>query len=407
MPEVIHNCRTILCSILAGGVLLAIAGVASAQVSRDRVLIDDALERHVVGNIRFESDEIAFERGGVEERLPLDGSVVAVVEPSDRAPRPRDSWVELTDGQRLIGAPLILGSAEVAALTEATGEPGLVWSTPLMGSVRVPLDALRRVVLREGVAQAPHDNLNDVLVLNNGDRTRGLLERLWPNIVLDVDGQLRTFELSAVSSITLANTAAERTGSRVWLSDGSVIGVDSIETTSDGIRIAPARPVALAGRDQAVVTIDEILAVAFESGGVRPLADLGMPEWEALSSWALPPVVEDADQVLLGAARIELIGPVVASWELPEGVRRVALRARLRDDCRIWGDCEVSVVVGSRPATVARLHGDSPDAAFTVDLPADATGGQLSIRIDEGRNGAIQDRVMIEGFVLLSNRANQ
>ena len=64
-------------------------------------------------------------------------------------------------------------------------------------------------------------------------------------------------------------------------------------------------------------------------------------------------------------------------------------------------------MVGDRPAATARLHGGSPDTAFKIDLQADLSGQPLSIRIEEGRNGAIQDRVMIEGFVLLSNNSSQ
>jgi len=391
--------------------LLAWPWLALAQTSPDRVLVDDGLERHIVGEIRFEPGAVSFERDGARTRLPLDGSVVAVVEPSGQSPRPRNSWIELTDGQRLVGAPLVLGSAEAAALTEATAEPGLVWATPLLGSVRVPLEALRRVVLREGGQQAEVDELNDVLVLNNGDQTRGLLERLWPEIVLETDGQMRTFELNAVSSISLANTTDVKTGSRVWLSDGSIVAVDSIITGDDGVQILPAAPVELSSRERAVVTMDEVLAVAFESGGVRPLAELGPPRWEALSAWALPPVAQDPEHVLLGAARIELIGPVAAAWSLPEGTRRVSIRARLRDDCRTWGDCVVSLSIGGQILASERLLGESPDATFTLDLTtelaSEAAADELMILVEEGHNGAIQDRVMVEGFVLLSSDANQ
>lgn len=406
-------CRRLISAILSTTWFAACPLVAMAQASPDRVLIDDALERHVVAEVRFEPDAISFERerDGARTTLPLDGSVVALVEPSGRSPRPRNSWIELADGQRLVGAPLVLGSAEAAALSEATAEPGLVWSTPLLGSVRVPLEALRRVVLREDGHHAEFDELNDVLVLNNGDQTRGLLERLWPDVVLESDGQMRTFELSAVASISLANPRESATGSRIWLSDGSVLAVDSIVSSDEGVSLLPAAPVELSSRERAVVTMDEVLAIAFESGGVRPLAELGQPQWEALSQWALPPMAQDPDRVLLGAAKIELIGPVKATWALPPGVRRVSIRARLRDDCRTWGDCQVSVAVGERTIAGKRLSGDSPDATFTIDLADDggraAEPSALTVLIEEGRNGAVQDRVMIEGFILRSSDSDQ
>ena len=389
--------------------MLAVCAGASAQASPDRVLIDAQLGRQVISELRFEPDRLVYERNGRVESAPLDGSVVAIVEPSGHAPRPKTSWIELADGQRLVGSPLVLGTSQPADWTASEGE-GLVWTTPLLGSVKVPIGSLRRVVLRDAEAVAEFDDLNDVVVLANGDRMRGLLERLWPDVVLDVDGQLRTFDMNAISSITLANPDAPRTGSRVWLSDGSIVAVESIESTNNSIRIDPADPLQLAARDEAVVTINEVLAVAFESGGVSPLANLGVPEWKPLSEWALAPKLGDPAATLLGSAEVQLVGPVEATWDLPAGVRRVAVRARLREDCRVWGDCEVSlrVIAGERevaPATTQRLHGGSPDTTFMIDLPSDAKACTLEVRIEEGLGGAIQDRVMLDGFVLLSSRA--
>lgn len=389
--------------------LACVASLASAQTSPDRVLIDAQLGRQVISELRFEADRLVYERNGRVESAALDGTVVAVVEPSGRAPRPKTSWIELADGQRLVGSALVLGSSQPADWAVSEGE-GLVWSTPLLGSVRVPIGSLRRVVLREAEAVAELDELNDVVVLANGDRTRGLLERIWPDVVLDVDGELRTFDMNAVSSITLANPEQEHTGSRVWLSDGSILAVDSIISINTGVRLDPADPLELAARETALLTIHEVLAVAFASGGVRPLAELGPPAWEALSGWALPPRMGDAESTLLGSAEVELIGPVEARWDLPAGTRRVAVRVRLREDCRVWGDCQVSLAVvsgdGARvPMGSNRLHGDAPDATFMVDVPTGRGGSSLVIRVDEGLGGAIQDRVMVDGYVLLSNGA--
>lgn len=390
-------------------VLGCVSSAGLAQSSPDRVIIDARLGRQVISELRFEADKLTYERNGRVESAALDGSVVAVVEPSGRAPRPKTSWIELADGQRLVGSPLVLGSSQPADWAVSEGE-GLVWATPLLGSVKVPIGLLSRVVLRESETVAEVDELNDVVVLANGDRTRGLLERIWPDVVLDVDGQIRTFDMSAVSSITLANPKAERSGSRVWLSDGSIVAVDSLISINNSVQLDPADPLELAARETALLTIHEVLAVAFASGGVRPLADLGPPAWEALSGWALPPRMSDPQLTLLGSAEVELIGPVAARWDLPAAARRVAVRVRLRDDCRVWGDCEVSVAVvdpqgQSSPIGSHRLHGGAPDATFTVDLPAITGSRVLELRVEEGLGGAIQDRVMVDGFALLSSGA--
>lgn len=387
---------------LVAAALLGVAASAMGQASPDRVLIDAELNRQLVTDVRFEPDRIVYERGGRRESVPLDGSVVALVEPSAAAPRPRDGWVELTDGQRLVGMPVYLTTAEAAAFAAATAETGLAWNTPLLGRLRVPLEALRRVVLKESASPAEYDQLQDVLVLTNGDRATGLLERLWPDVVIDVDGRSRTFELTAIASITLANPDSNRVGSRVWLSDGSIVAVDGLQTDDEGVRLDLAAPIDTGDRQPAALTMNEVLAVAFASGGVRPLADLGAPRWEPISGWTLPPVVGNPDHTLLGSAEVELIGPVAASWPLPSDVRRVAVRARLREDCRVWGDCLVRVRVGDGPWHSERLHGEHPEATFTIDVSGEA-GASLDIRVEAGDGSAIQDRVLVDGFVLLSS----
>ncbi|UYV12776.1 MAG: hypothetical protein NCW75_00455 [Phycisphaera sp.] len=383
--------------------LLAAVPSVRGQASPDRVVIDSELGRQLVTEVRFEEGRISYERGGQTQSMALDGSVVALVEPSGVAPRPRDSWIELADGQRFVGMPVYLSTAEAAAFEEATGDIGLAWSTPLLGTLRVPLDALRRIVLSENSTPAKYDELNDVLVLANGDRPRGLLERVWPDVVLDVDGQSRTFELTAISSITLANPDAEHAGSRVWLSDGSIVAANGIETVPDGVELDLGQPLGNDHQMLVPLTMNEVLAVAFESGGVRPLADLGTPKWTELAGWTLPPVVGDPNRILLGSSDVELVGPVAASWALPSGVRRVAIRARLRDDCRVWGDCGVTVRIGEVAELTERLHGERPEATFTIDVPAGMPFGELEVRVEEGQGGTIQDRVMLDGFVLLSN----
>lgn len=392
-------------AITTNSALLLAWSSALGQASPDRVVIDAELERTLVTDVRFERGRLVYTTAGHEASAPLDGSVVALVEPSGKAPRPRDSWVELADGQRFVGMPVFLSTTQAEEFARASADTGLAWNTPLLGNLRVPLDALRRVVLREEAEPAEYDDLNDVLVLSNGDRTRGLLERVWPDVVLDVEGQTRSFELSEVASITLANPKEEPVGSRVWLSDGSIVAVDALETVPDGVAIDLAEPVGTSDQRLATLTMNEVLAVAFESGGVVPLAALGEPRWRTASSWTLPPVVGDPDRELLGSASIELIGPVSASWEVPSDVRRVAIRARLRDDCRVWGDCEVTMRIGGRVAFTERLYGEVPQATFAIDLPAGGPVGPLEIRVDEGLGGAIQDRVLIDGFVLLPSDA--
>lgn len=384
---------------------LAGAGVALAsQASPDRVVIDAQLQRQTISDLRFAAGRIEFEIAGKPGLLPLDGSVVAITEPNGHAPKPRHSWLELTDGQRVVGSRVVLPSVDAVerAMIDSSVEV-LPWSTPLLGDLRVPLEAIRRVVFQEDAVLADHDPLHDVLVLSNGDRTLGLVERLWPRIVLEVDGQLRTIELESVASITLANPATERSGSMVWLSDGSIVSAERLISSAEGVELTLAKPLDRSSTGLAPLTMNEVLAVAFQSAGVRPLSSLGMPRWTADGSWAMPPTLGDAKRTLLGSAEIELVGPVTARWALPSGTRRIVVRARLREDCVVWGDCEFSLTAGDSGVVRARIHGDAPEATFTLDIDSRHAGVDLVARVESGQGGAIQDRIMLDGFVLLAS----
>lgn len=400
--------RTALTALMFACVLALVGGALALQASPDRVVIDSQLQRRTVSDLRFAPGRIEFESGGRAGVLPLDGSVVAITEPNANAPRPRHSWLELTDGQRLVGSRVVLPSVAEVERAMIDAPLGVMpWVTPLLGEVRVPIESIRRIMFQEDAPRAEHDPLNDVLVLANGDRTLGLIERLWPKVVVDLDGRMRTIEPESIASITLANPRTERRGSALWLSDGSVVSAGTLNTSAAGVEIELATPLDGATPALAPLTMNEVLAVAFQSAGVRPLSELGMPQWQADGPWALPPRLGESDRALLGMAEIELVGPVTSRWRLPAGARRIAVRARLREDCVVWGDCEISMVVGGGMPSTARLHGPSPEALFTLDIDAVGAAGDLVVRVESGRGGAIQDRVLLDGFVLLTTGASE
>ncbi len=96
----------------------------------------------------------------------------------------------------------------------------------------------------------------------------------------------------------------------------------------------------------------------------------------------------------LGVDSLELQGPVRVDWVLPRPAARFAATAALPPAMWAWGDCEVVVrTADGREVQRERLSADHPEAALRVPL-----GGQtgFSIEIEQGRAGAVQDRIVLE-----------
>jgi len=115
----------------------------------------------------------------------------------------------------------------------------------------------------------------------------------------------------------------------------------------------------------------------------------------------MPPIVGDPIGAALGAPDIELPGPMSVTWTLPAGVTRVAGVAELPVSARAWGDCSVVMFDGAGAQVwTTRLSGDAPSAPFNIDLSGkDAL--TLTVRVEAGANGPIEDRVLLRRVLLL------
>jgi len=384
-------------------------GTAPAPI--ERVILTADLQRHSVSGVRFLPDGLAFERDGRQERVPLDGSVIALTEAAGHAPTPRGAWIQLNDGQRVAGVPAtdrtVADSAGADSPDAATPDAGpavdasFAWSSPLLGELAAPMDAIRTIVLDPDLPAAPFSELADAVVLINGDLRRGLIESIGRDVVLRDDrGSLERLPLSSIASITLANPPASARGAMAWLADGSVVATRRLESEADGVRATLAPPLERVGHAPPLPG-HAILAVAFADAGVRPIASLGEPQgFDPVGRpWAHPPAVGDPERTLLGAAPITIVGPARARWDLPADARRLSLRLRLREDCTTWGDCRATITINGRSVGEVRLHAGKPQATFQADVPA---GGPatLGLSLGPGANGVIQDTVLLDGFLL-------
>ncbi len=418
-------CIPIACSLLAG---LSAGAVASAQdassTSTDadrRVLIDRELNASEITLLSITEEAIAYideqgrsrraSIGGLVALLPLDqdwGAAAteeaplpsgdSAIGPDPMEQPPASGVLELADGQRLPGEYASTGG----------DEDSIVWSHPVFGRLAINLDRVAHAVLRDANRNAgattrtdsaiPSDQ--DQLILANGDRITGFVISMGDPIEIEVGDDIFEIPAERVSSVRLANPPAAMNGLVVWLDDGSVVVVAAIDG-HDGESIELALPSGQTG----VFPVDSLDAVAFRAGRLQGLASMEPitqaplgERYEGQPTRILnDPVYQSSGQ--LRAPDIEIPGPMRIEWNIPEGARRFATIAEMPFDAIPWGDCVLSVHVDSIEQASQRINADNP--RFEINIPIEPGARTLTISVDPGAWGPINDRITLRRPLLL------
>lgn len=293
--------------------------------------------------------------------------------------------LRLVDGQSFPG---MLSSEPVEA-------DRVRWAGRVGGLLSVPLERVAAMQLRP-VVMPLGDGTSDVLLLTNGDRVEGFLASVGPAVTIEAGGKPTTIESSRVAAAVLANSAKPASGTWVWLASGAVCRVTALTLGQDG-----RGELTLEAGDGKAVSVEagEVRAVVFDASSLRTLAQAKhqVTPSDADRPWTPPPAVGDPALALLGAADIELPGPMTVTWSLP-GAARIAGDVELPESSRLWGDCNVTIeaIASGRvvPLWRHRLNEATPEASFNLELPG---GSDLEwrVRLEAGENGPIMDRVVL------------
>ncbi len=314
-------------------------------------------------------------------------------------PVPR-AWLVLTDGQRYPGRPVARSEAGIPAGDVA------VWSHARLGEIRVPLDEVRRVEFG-AMDVGPGAAGQDTVLLKNGDRVQGFVERVGASVEVSVRGERREFRVEDVRTVVMASAERSASGFRAWMTDGTVAALAVAPTLSGSAwTLTPAR----SGGQAVNVPVEAVRAVMADAGRVTPLSSLAPASVERIGDrrW-LPPVraiVGAEDTAWLGAADLEIPGPMAVRWVLPKGgARRLTAEAELPRSARAWGDCVLVVKVNGREAFRRRLNEGSPRCVVAAEIPevGPGAGSELEIRVEPGSFGPIQDTVVLRRPLLLSD----
>lgn len=372
--------------LLSAALSLAAPAQDAAPASAAVTLIDQQLERTSARITAVSPNRVVAEFEGAGQRAtPADRWIgwTSPLTPATDAP-----VLVLADGQRFFGMP-------------AGGSGDLIrWTADGAGPVEASLEQIDRIVLAPRLDPGPSDAIDDVVILTNGDRLEGFVVALGGDVEMEVEGRAVSMPLQRIAVIDLASAPAERAGPFMWFDDGSIA---RLEARGDTYLLAQAPSGWEASAPAAAAS-----AFVYDAASIRALGELPMIDYEPIGRrWGPAPQI-GPQMAGLWAAPVNLPGPMRASWQLPQGARRFGAVVELREDSRVWGDCEVVVaqrragdVDGGAELARVRLTGDEPRAQVAVDLDGSLGAGELVITVEPGASGPIQDRVRIDGALLL------
>lgn len=408
---------------------LLVAGVCPAQPGPPvekrrqapiRVLIDRSLQETPVRLLAIGQGTVTFtplsEPAEAPARTRPLADLLAIAPAPDAAPilpavsneaAPLVALVT-TDGQRLVGYVREPGDGET---TKGGEGAALVLESAALGRIVLPLDlALELEFIERPAGASSPSGADDTVILTNADRIDGFVESIGPTVIIRPKGADADTEipLDRVGRILLSNPPKPSSGILLWLSDGSVVALDGA-LESDGQTL---RSTLRLGKAPLSVPLTSVGALSLDAKLIRALASLTPASYRPAPErrWTRPPHAGDARTAPLGAADIEIPGPMTVEWVLPAGVSRLAGTAELARSTRGWGDCELIIEdLGSGTPAPApqrlfsrRLTAQAPSARFDVALaPTPSADHRLRVTVDPGQGGPIQDRVFLRRPLLM------
>ena len=405
--------------------LALLAGTCLAQDAQTlplRVLIDRNLDRQLIELVSIDDTHITYvDTAGSRVNAPRDAFVaLAPIDAWDSAQAAgnvfnqgrmisRPGVLELTDGQRFVGT---------ASVADA-GEEMIAWNYPRLGLISIPLENVTRIVLpRIMNADQARPPLavedDDVLRLANGDTLRGFLASYGSTTTIELDdGSTIDTPINVLDEITLANPTQAPSGMRLWLTGGNIVDAQSISPsdrpdTRAQIITLKEDPISPFGAASAASEADDtqsglrfeigremIEAISFDAEALIPLAAI---EARAMGRTL---TINNTSTAALGARDISMPGPMTATWPIPRGSTRLAFTAELPIEARAWGNLELIILVDGSERQRHTLSAQSPEAHVRLDIE---NARDLTITLDEGDFGPVQDRVTIREAVLLIGR---
>ena len=387
-----------------------------------RVLIDKSLDQRLVEILGIDTDAVTI-RSSEGQELEIQSSALAAMVPATQwhsttddptkqtrgAITMRRGSLVLTDGQRLTGAPSVIG----------VNDELVAWSHPRLGIVSVPIELTQSITMPRSVPSGKlpaslKPGFDDAVLLINGDTLRGFVETIGIETAIELrSSSVIHADTGHIDQISLANEPARAMGTHIWLADGSVLAVAGLETeyaqgTPLVMGILQGKPIAPALGSQDPSEADgqpfglafrfaptDLHAINFDSQLLVPLSSLDAKTVHRELA------IEADGFAALGCTNIRMPGPMRATWQLPRGATHLSLTATLPLEAQSWGNLVLIVRTDDTEAARHTVNADAPTVRINLDIAGDRT---FSLEIDQGEFGPVQDQLVLsQGLVFIGN----
>jgi len=397
--------------------ILALSSIA--QASTDWYICTTDLQLWRVTSPRIESNSVFFLDGsGFESRRSIDD--LFFIFPS-LTPEPRELisspgsgspvWLTTTDLQR------------VRVLLSDNDKPNNKPDTLTISGMdnqtarSIDLELVRLLTATPKTLFNPAASQDDYILLNNGDEITGFIESIGNTVTIDTDTGTRSFPIEQTQLIQLANTTQPVPGTYLHLDSNTRLRAAQLHVSAN--EFGSAIITGLGSKDPVKIEPDRFggIDIVHNHRQLVPLTNLPISTIQPTGdrSWTPTPTPTPTQNDTTtpipnsGLIDLDLHAPVRIEYKLPPSTTRFACTAELV--VGPWSDCTLIIEAGptrSQMIVIQNIHLNAAQstAIVLVDLPRGAT--VLSIRVEPGVNGPIQDHVILrQPRLLVESRSSQ
>lgn len=270
----------------------------------------------------------------------------------------------------------------------------LFWKNWSLEQVDAPLDRIR-AFNRQLTTPPISSETEDLVVLENGDRIVGLIDRLGRDLHIErEDGTVLQIPFDRVASFVLLNEPVAESGPRIWSNGSDKFTVDRFQY-EQGIGLIFSDH-----SGQQISSLHTVDALIFDPDRVLPLASLDPTvsgiEGQLRYHYPRPRIAPGTWP--LDAPSLTVSGPIRLQWDLPQPGMGFLATALLPSSSRSHGNLELIVSDESGVLLKQVIDGKRPIFEIRLRIP----GRRLVLELHEQENGPLQDSVRLEQAVLLA-----